>query len=36
MEPFENDIEYRSPEEIKAFQEELLQRALHYLADHSA
>lgn len=36
MEPFENDIEYRSPEEIKLFQEKLLQKALRYLADHSA
>lgn len=36
MELFENDIEYRSPEEIKVFQEQLLQKALRYLADHSA
>ena len=30
-----NDIEYKSPEEIKAFQEEKLHKALQYLAAHS-
>ncbi len=30
-----NDIEYKSPEEIKAFQEEKLHQALQYLAAHS-
>ena len=29
------DIEYKSPAEIKAFQEELLHKQLHYLNDHS-
>ncbi len=29
------DIEYKSPEEIKAFQEEKMHEALQYLADHS-
>ena len=36
METFANDIEFRPAEEIKAFQEQLLQKALHYLAGHSA
>lgn len=36
METFANDIEFRPAEEIKAFQELLLQKALHYLAGHSA
>ena len=31
-----NDIEYKSPEEIKAFQEGLLKKHLEYLAGHSA
>ena len=35
MKPVETDIEYRSPEEIKIFQEQLLQNALRYLAEHS-
>lgn len=30
-----SDIEFRSPAEIKAFQEELLRKALDYLADNS-
>lgn len=30
-----NDIEYKSPEEIKAFQEGLLKKHLEYLAEHS-
>ena len=30
-----NDIEYKSVEEIKAFQEELLHKALAYLKDNS-
>ena len=30
------DIEYKSPEEIKAFQEGLLKKHLEYLAEHSA
>ena len=30
------DIEYRSPEEIKSFQEQLLAVALKYLEEHSA
>ncbi len=29
------DIEYQSPEEIKLFQEELLRKAIRYLADYS-
>ena len=36
MTMIEQDIEFRSPEEIKAFQEGLLADALHYLAEHSA
>ena len=36
LSPIENDIEYRTPEEIKCFQEGLLQEALHYLSEHSA
>ncbi len=31
----ESDIEYRSPEEIKLFQEYQLRKAIHYLAEHS-
>lgn len=36
MKTAEPDIEFLSPEAIKACQEQLLQRALHYLAGHSA
>lgn len=36
MTMIEQDIEFRSPEEIKAFQEGLLADALRYLAEHSA
>ena len=36
MKPVETDIEYRSSEEIKVFQEQLLQKAMRYLAKHSA
>ena len=35
MIPVESDIEYRSADEIKLYQEELLHRALHYLNEHS-
>ena len=31
-----DDIEFRRPEEIKAFQEGLLKEALQYLQEHSA
>ena len=31
-----DDIEYRTPEEIKSYQEELLHTALAYLQGHSA
>ena len=36
MKPVETDIEYRSSKEIKVFQEQLLQKAMRYLAKHSA